>query len=194
MSDIETLNKPIMGPMIDGKSAFLDNSEQNAIAKWAIKTAMVMDSLTVAPHRRLFFTQEERLAMRRSQQIPARTFIWLGRYLDTGIAAESGGCYYTLPPTNGRELYTFEVYKGFLSTFVLGSLAIQTFTLRAPTDYSYRSMNVTPAKGPWNELLCSIWPTNARIYWPPILGFDDRFISIKRLHGRWRVGTKRDVF
>ena len=49
-------------------------------------------------------------------------------------------------------------------------------------------------RGPWNELLCTIWPSNERVYWPPILGFDDRFIPIQRLHGRWRLGTERKVF
>jgi len=175
-----------MGPLIDDQPMFLDRPQQTSIARWAVKTAMVMDSITIDPGRPLFFTDAERQLMRDSQTLPVRTLVWLGRYLRIGLTVASGMCYYA-PPGGAR-------YPAFLATFVLGSLAIQILTFRAPADYRDRTISLTPAKGAWNELLCTIWPSPMRLYWPPILAFDDKMIPIRSLHARWELGTERKIW
>jgi hypothetical protein len=187
MSDLESDTSPVMGPLIDDRSTYLGIAHQRLIAVWAAKTAMVADSTTVAPNRPLFFRESERLSMRLSRTIPDRTLVWIGRYLNVGLGADSGTCYYGLPEV-------FERYTGFLTTLVMGALAIQIFVLRAPANYRYSTIEFSPAKGPWSEVLCPIWPAKSSVYWPPILAFDDNVLAIGKLHGRWRLGSEYKVF
>ncbi len=189
MSDLETEASRIMGALIDDHSRFFSADDQVLISTWACKTAMVVDSVTAGKKRFLFFRDNERLDMRFHRAIPRGTTVWVGRYLSSGLGADSGACYYRLPDC-------LHAYTGFLSTVVMGSLAVQTLTMRAPAEYRYRAISLTPAPGPWNEIVSVIWPIkNASVYWPPILGFDDSvFSTIKGLHARWRLGTEFTVF
>src|SRR5581483_12340242 len=45
MSDLETDGSSVLGPLIDGRSTHLSALQQRLIAAWAIKTAMVVDSV-----------------------------------------------------------------------------------------------------------------------------------------------------
>lgn len=118
MSDLETDNTPLLGPLVDGKSSRFDLQQQHSIAAWALKTAMIMDSMTVSIERPMFFTSEERIALRTQREIPSRTRVWLGRCLHNALVAESGGCRFSMP---GRE----GLHDGFIGTLAVGQLAVQ---------------------------------------------------------------------
>lgn len=187
MSDLETTASPLLGPLIHGNPKHFDKHAQSIIAAWSTKMAMLMDSITVAPHRPLFYQRGEGISLRDSLSIPARTFVWFGRYLAIGLSAESSGCYYNVP---GR----IELFGGFVCTLLIGQLTIQSLTIRAPEEYSHGAILLNPTPGPWGELLAQVWPFQHSIHWPPIIAFDKKVFPRNLLSDRWRRGNERKTF
>jgi hypothetical protein len=184
MSNLETRSTPLIGPRMDDTSAFLDIGGQSTISEWAVKTAMVLDSTTMAV-KPLFYTQAERDDMRLSSQIPPRTFVWLARY----VGRNTIGC--GSLETKHRD--PFGLYHGRISTFIVGSLALQVMTVHPPyAEDHHRPIRIDPVPGPWSEILVTSWPAQWRIYWPPILAFDDSdtIINRNRLADRWQGGEE----
>jgi hypothetical protein len=184
MSDLEGANIPLIGPRIDDISGFLDESDQWRVSAWAVKTAMVLDSTTMAV-KPPFYTQRERDDMRLSSKIPPWTMVWLARYLGRNAIA-CGSL-----ETKYRDI--FRVYQGRISTFIMGSLALQVMTVhRSLADENNRTIRIDPIPGPWTEILVAAWPASRHIYWPPILAFDDSqtIINRDRLAGRWQSGEE----
>ena len=184
MSDLETESKPLIAPRMDDISGFFDMAEQWMISAWAVKTAMVLDSTTMGV-KPLFYTQQERDDMRLSSQIPPRTFVWLARYLGRNTI----GC----GSLEAKHRGPFGIYVGRISTFIIGNLALQVMSVRAPiTDDGHRPIRIDPIPGPWQEILIRAWPASWRIYWPPILAFDDSptIINRDRLADRWQGGEE----
>lgn len=184
MSNLETINEPLIVPRMDGIPTFLDRADQSNISTWAVKTAMVLDS-TTRGLRPLFYTQRERDDIRLSLRIPPRTFVWLARYL--GRNTLGGGSL----QTNHRG--PLGIYHGRISTFIVGSLALQVMTVRPPIiEDNPGPIRVDPIAGPWGEILVTSWPATWRVYWPPILAFDDSDTIINRsmLADRWQSGEE----
>jgi hypothetical protein len=128
MHRLEHETIPMMAPMLSERPSFLDVVSQRTIAAWTLKTAMVLDSATIAKHRPLFYSRAERIALRESLRIPSRTFVWLGRSLELGLAAYSTGTYFTL--LNPCHPYSLkESPLGQVSTILVRNLAIQPATL-----------------------------------------------------------------
>lgn len=184
MSDLEVASIPLIGTRVDDISAFLDRSDQWTISAWAVKTAMVLDSTTMGV-KPLFYTQQERDEMRLSSKIPPRTFVWLARYLGRNTIACGS--------LETRHRAPIGVYHGRISTFVVGSLALQVMTVHLPiAEDSHRPIRIDPIPGPWGEILVTSWPAVWQIYWPPILAFDDSntIINRDRLAERWQGGEE----
>jgi hypothetical protein len=188
MSDLETASIPILGSMIADKSMFLDSPQQSTIAAWAVKTAMVLDAVIrpISGKSFTFYSETECHNLRESLVIPARTMVWLGRFLGAGLGAWSSVLLGTFPDDAGK-------YPMRATTFVMGSLAIQVLSARAPAKYEHAAVGVNPTQGPWDEILVTAWPSIHRIYWPPVLAFDESstIIDIQRLPARWRQGIER---
>jgi hypothetical protein len=183
---MEGKSKPLIAPRMDDISAFLDSSEQQTISAWAVKTAMVLDSTTVGV-KPLFYTQQERDDMRLSSEIPPRTVVWLARHLGRNTI----GC--GSLETKHRDPALHHVFHGRISTFIMGSLAVQVMTVHSPAENNDGPLWIKPVPGPWNEILIASWPAVGwRIYWPPILAFDDSdtIINRDRLAERWQTGEE----
>ena len=60
MSRIEERVKPVLGPMLTGHAAALDSAAQVALARWAIKTSMVMEYALERAEESVYWTAEER--------------------------------------------------------------------------------------------------------------------------------------
>jgi PDZ domain len=184
MSGMEDANTPLIGPPIDDVSITLNEPQQWAVAAWSAKTAMVMDSTTVAA-RPLFYTQKEREEIMTSSLTPKRTAVWLGRFLGRSvIGAVSLDTVYRLPglsPCTGR-----------ITTLILGRLVIQVMTVHTPSEYGDRRIGVYPAEGPWDHLLVTAWPSSRSVYWPPTLAFDDSdtLTDLSTLLNRWSLGKE----
>jgi len=184
MSDLEGVSIPLIGPLMDDISAFLNKSDQWTISAWAVKTAMVLDSTTMGV-KPLFYTQQERDDMRLSSKIPPRTFVWLARYLGRNTIACGS--------LETKHRGPLGLYHGRISTFIVGSLALQVMTVHLPIAEDRRGpIRIDPIPGPWDEILVTSWPAMWRIYWPPILAFDDSNTIIHRdvLADRWQGGDE----
>jgi hypothetical protein len=78
MHDLEDLNIPIIGSMMEDNSMHLTLEHQRAVVRWAIKTSMVQDAIDTR-NRKLFYTGPERFALRSNTSLPNYTSVWLGR-------------------------------------------------------------------------------------------------------------------
>jgi hypothetical protein len=188
MSELETASKPSLGAMIMDKSMFLDSPQQWTIAAWAVKTAMVLDAAIrpISGRSFTFYSEAECHNLRESWELPVRTMVWLGRFLGTGLGAWSSVLLGTFPDDSGK-------YPMRAATFLMGSLAIQVLSARAPAKYGHAAVGVSPTQGPCNEILVTAWPFIGRIYWPPVLAFNESntIIDIRQLPARWRQGIER---
>jgi hypothetical protein len=186
MHKLEDSNIPIMGPLIDGHSRFLDKLQQWSIAVWSVKTSMVLDSAT-APAISLFYTQEERNNLRESSLIPRGTLVWLGQF--HGIRDVGAGASEITTGLPGKITFPTRI-----STFLLGCLVIQVATSHLAPEYSDRTIVIRSAEGPWDHLIVPCWPTHdASLYWPPVLAmnFGRTAIDFVTFSDRFNLG--RDV-
>lgn len=124
MSELEGAIKPFMGLLIDDFSLPLDSSEQNLIAIWSAKTAMILDS---ARKELRFYEKSACQDLRLGSTIPKETAVWIGRYIgrsihvgDTNFEIENG---------------PIHIGKGRATTFLFGHLAIQVLTTRVFSEF-----------------------------------------------------------
>jgi len=175
MSALEGTVKPFMAEMVfPGVKTILDVERQGALARWAVKTAMVFEFVGKAPVP--YFTPEERFGFKTLAQIPENTWIWIGRYDATQPA-------HSLQHRIGQRRQDGTVTPAYSFTFTADFLALQVFSFRGAPPSDSR-MPVNP--GPWKQALLRIWPTSAvDVSWPPDLEidhdhlgeFDSRFIT-----------------
>ena len=79
MSDLEAQAIPILTEIFEDKPVALDQEQQQIIARWLMKTAMVYDSIKGRNAPNIFYTKDECVAFRQSFRIPMPTMIWIGR-------------------------------------------------------------------------------------------------------------------
>ena len=186
MSNLEGKVKATVGCMVQDVSLTLDIEQQHAIAAWAVKIAMVIDS-TVASIRGLYYSREDRHRLRSSSTVPPRTTILLGRFCRSSLLA-------TGTTLRGDVNAEKGVTTNCVSTILVGHLAVQVFTIYPVPKYRDRPLGFTPKPGPWNSLLTQVWPTTSSKNWPPPLTFTNGGpLSIARLQDRWRMGKKVPV-
>jgi hypothetical protein len=166
MNGLEKLNKPMIGCLMEDIALSLDQQQQDAVARWAVKTSMVQDAMATR-NRQMFYTVSEHRALRSGSAIPENTAIWLGRYslrtlsidgYDVGLDFRDSGAEVSEP------------VNGCVSTIVVGHLMLQVLTVHVPEKYSTRPFDVTcTVSAPWDRLLIPIWPLSAQVNWPPPL-------------------------
>jgi len=187
MHDLENLNIPIIGCLMEDIAMSLDAQQQATVARWAIKTAMVQDAIYTRT-RSLFYNESERIAVKADSALPSDTIVWLGR---SSLRTLSMDGFDLGLDFCGRNDEVPEPARSCVSTFVVGHLAIQILSIHVPEKYSGRPWEVRcPVAGPWDQLLIPIWPINIpAINWPPSLYFREKGIDKlnKRLKGGRRV-------
>lgn len=151
------------------------------IARWAVKTAMIIGS-TNRHNRSLFYTKTEHEQFRLTATIPANTGIWLGQYCKSSQSAD--GTDFAIPGTIDRAT---------VSTIIVGHLALQVLTVRSYESDKIGKRTIALNQGQWDKLLTSIWPTNELVtHWPPPLTFtNDGKTSVGTLFYRWRFVAKQ---
>lgn len=80
MSRLESAAKPLFESILDQQPFAVDVPAQITLARWATKTAMVLE--TIDSHRTWFYDETERLLMCKSQTIPQRTSVWIAECVD----------------------------------------------------------------------------------------------------------------
>jgi len=180
MSKLEEANQLQIHAMINDDPCGLGKRDQNKLVFWAILKAMVVDS--VNPNRSLFYTQDERIGLKNSSEIPSRTLVWLGRYHRKGFHAGGTDIW-------GEIDKVPKAAHGCVTTFIMGHLVLQTFTLHVPTELRGQNVNIGCKMGDWRTNLLDIWPTTNSLRWPPNLTFTSSGpAGIATVIGRWRIG------
>jgi hypothetical protein len=187
MHDLENLNIPIIGCLMEDIGIPLSSEQQTTVAKWAVKTAMVQDAIYTRK-RELFYTGSERLAVRSNTGLPDYTSVWLGRSSLRTLTCD--GTDIRVDINDGSKI--LETALGSVNTFCVGHLAVQVATIHAPEKYKGHPFDVTShIAAPWENLLVPIWPvTDSAISWPPSLTLAGR--GLTKLADRFRGGVRRE--
>lgn len=184
MSNLEGDAKPIVGPLLNDVSFSLDSSQQSALARWSVKTAMVFEATDRS--RDWFYSSADRQGVSGSV-LPDRTWVWIGRYAQSNILCSEARKLYENAPRN-----TNSFVGGHAITFVIRRLVIQVLTVRLKPEFEAAGQVALDVKrGPWECLLSQIWPTEAALVkWPPVMSFDNSEIGFPELSGRFRTGER----
>src|ERR1700733_7033605 len=122
MSSLESQNIPIVGSLMQDVSIPLDSSQQRLVALWAVKTAMVVESVTRGT-RDLAYTRTECERLRSASAIPERTSVWIGRYFGSQLGINGTDFWIDISEKVRR------IGHGWVTTIVVGHLAIQVVTI-----------------------------------------------------------------
>jgi hypothetical protein len=179
MSNLEIETKPIMSPLIADLSISLSERDQNALARWTVKTAMMFDA---ASRRRseLCYAQVLCERLRTHKEVPRLTAIWLGRFFRHELFSRAGLGWFTINEV-ARAAH------GCITTFIFGNLVIQSMTIHAGAEYTEENFpRIRAIDGLWSSTLVQIWPNTGIVNWPPAEFFVSRGShSIGRLINRW---------
>jgi hypothetical protein len=167
MSRLEGQAKPVLESILDDKVTSLGISAQTTLARWSVKTVMVLEAID--SNRSWFYSAGERQSMCATLSIPARTSVWIAKCVEQPNIYSAARDLRTSP--GGDEAHAF------LSTLAFGSLAIQVLSIRTsrvipvdiPITYEVR-------EGPWEQTLVPVWPTSQDSQaWPPHYGLAGEF-------------------
>jgi hypothetical protein len=183
MSALESENIPLIGSVMQDLATPFDADQQNSLSVWALKTAMVLDSVN-AKERGRFYSEDECRSLREKRTIPEQTYVWIGAYVREGYSADGTILSLDFP---GKP----KGAKASVSTFVVGHLAIQVFTIHPePQHKDLRVDHIQMRVGEWDKLLVRVWPIETKpVSWPPPLTFTNSGkYSNASLFARWRIG------
>ena len=185
MSRVENKAKPIIACMLEDLTIPLDREQQTVLSNWAVKTAMVLDSIKNPESNMRFYQKLQCVTFRERRVIPDRIRVWIGRSSLSALGAYGTDIIVITPEGSPLGL-------GTATTVVAGHLAVQALALRIRPELKDKSAaDVEPKPGDWNNTLVQIWPVaHDPVMWPPRATFTNSGpTSIATLMDRWRVGT-----
>jgi hypothetical protein len=183
MRAIEETTEPILSPMIQAPlHSQLDPRQQQAIAVWAYKTAMVVD--LIKPHRERFFADQERHTLAQTHAMPGnQPFIWLAGFVGFQLATAVDYSLFYDPGDRAADRPT----DAYCVTVTVGHVALQVFAYHRLEEVRRVSLQVPTA---WDRATVRLWPANAQpIGWPPAQMFDTHGLSL--FIDRFRPRTSR---
>jgi hypothetical protein len=153
MSNIESQHaQPAMTDLIAGKLDIpIPQSQANSIARFAFKTAVIVEHLKRDQPVR-FFPRQVRHRFRETLEIPHNVRMWFAGFLPRG----KGRCvtlYYNVPDFNNLELY--------VCNYVVGRLVFQVV---AEKRQSFLTLFPIPG---WEQVAVPFWPCiSPDFVWP----------------------------
>ena len=167
MGKLEEENIPIIGSMFQGLTLPLDRGQQEKVAKWAMKSSMVLDSMRPRVNNSRFYTREECVTMREGLGIPTRTRIWIGR-MDS-MHLHAGGTDFISKTVDGDN----PIVHASNATFVAGHFVVQVATQHTMQGFDDAiNPDLAPKPGDWDRKLIQIWPVEREwVEWPPQAAF-----------------------
>jgi hypothetical protein len=185
MSDLEALNRPVIGALIHDIAFSLDAAQQANLTAWTLKTGLVLDAINRG-ERAPFYGTTERSLLRTQSSIPSETTVWIAHF--SGCGFHAGGTDIWLDQGEITK-----AAQGCVTTIIIGHLAIQSVTIRGlhPEYRAHPIETVAIKPGPWVQLLHKICPYSGWMNWPPQLTLTSRGpLPIGVLMDRWRTGKK----
>lgn len=186
MSRVEDKNVPRLKTMLQNIPLTIDPGGMKILTQWAVKTAMVQDSIKPRIGNENFYTREERVAMREKLQIPARTRVWIGALDEFHLG--SHGTDFTILANGGNT----RIGTGCANTIYTGHFVVQVVTEHIYPEYLALDIpKIQPPPGICDSRLIQIYPKAPKqAEWPP-----ERFTNggpngIGYLLHRWRQGEQ----
>jgi hypothetical protein len=186
MSQLEQKNVTRLKAMLLNMPITLDPGGIKLLTEWAVKTAMVSDSIKPRNDNENFFTRDERIAMRQSRTIPERTRVWIGSLTDSHLGCH--GTDFTIVANGGKT----RLGTGSVNTIYAGHFVVQTVTEHLHSPYvSNQASFITPPATICDERLTEIYPNAPKkVEWPRTSFTDDSETGIGVLMDRWRTGER----
>lgn len=167
MSRLENETKPILESILDDKLKDIDAWRQSTLARWAVKTAMVLECLN--PDRTWFYSDDERQLMRATQSLPPRTSVWIAKCVNQPNIYSAAKDLRTTPDDGEIHAYS--------TTMAFGPLAFQIVSIKTPATIPENvTLTYDVTEGPWGQTLLQVWPTTKEsVGWPLHYGLDSEF-------------------
>ena len=185
MSRIEDKNRPRFMLMLQNTPFTIDPGGMKILTEWAVKTAMVQDSIKPRIGNENFYTRKERAAMRERLEIPARTRVWIGFHLG------SHGTDFTIE-ANKTDCGKVRIGTGCANTIYMGFFVTQVVTEHIYPEYQSLGIpEIQPPVGISDSRLIQIYPkVLKKAEWPPAAFTNGGPNGIGYLLYRWRQGEK----
>ena len=167
MSRLENEAKPVMKSILDDKLKDIDISAQSTLARWALKTAMVLESID--SDRTWFYSEDERQLMGAVQSLPPRTSVWIAKCINQPNIYSAAKDLRTAPNNGGVRAYA--------TTMAFGSLAFQIVSIKTSVAIPENvTLTYEITGGPWDQTLLQVWPAMQKsMEWPPQYGLNSEF-------------------
>jgi hypothetical protein len=180
MSELETEVRPILGPLVQDLSIQLDLEDQKKLARWAFKTAIVLEGTKERSMKR-YFASGLGPALGTGSDILGRTMIWIGRSSESGLYARASDVRYDLDDQNLSAEAT-------VTTMVVGHVVLQVMSAIFPVEKDSETVRIPLYIGDWEKVLAKIWPASRVFTWPPpqSIGSGGLF-TLDRVADRWKV-------
>jgi hypothetical protein len=189
MAHTEGTAKPIVIPLIEGRSCGLTTEGQRIVARWVAKTVMVFQLATVhdsiQPHQYRY--------LKNNLQPPPSSQVWLSaRTNEEPVPAGFG-----IRTTDLRNSSDDRVFHAYLATVAIGYFVAQVYGHDHPYDSEWSR------RGVLEDSLVQIWPIRDPVIWPPTRvrtiaaiaedpAFEDEVGRVFRAHGQdVRLGQPR---
>jgi hypothetical protein len=162
MSDLENDAKPTIERLLSEERFGLGLVAQATVARWAVKTAMVLE--TFDRTRDPFYDTYERQSLRALCALPSRSWVWIAKCVEQPAVLSVA-----------KHLRTSEsagAVHGFVTTMAFGTLALQVITIRVPdTVPTSTTSTIETREGPWGQVVSQVWPANSdTVVWPASVG------------------------
>lgn len=162
MSSLEDAASKIISPLFNPRQQKINARSLPLLAAWAVKTAMVLESLV--PENSWFYSEPERKQLRLTKTPPQQSFVWLAACVEQEtIYAEA---HYLADIQKSPGL------RGFTVTLAFGLLAVQVLSFKLPAPApTGAAVTVQMREGLWDEALVPVWPAQqVDRMWPPQQG------------------------
>lgn len=178
MSSIEGNAKPLLLAMMKGTRTRLDVAQQETVATWAAKTALVFLYAWNTPRPAPI---DERRWLYRQKAPPPNVHVWLAAHDREVLAVWSENIRLvdrTPPPREGNAE---------LTTIAINKLVVQILISRFPVPKGMVSASVVPRTDPRNrDFLIELWPSHGvPVSWPPSKAMN--FASLDGFRKRFTV-------
>jgi hypothetical protein len=184
MSNLESIAKPILKPMMHGKQLILSRDDQLTLARWMTKSAVVYDTHT--KDNEYFFSDADCHNLFTSNASPfSDSAIYLAHYDNIPnnqmFMTETRQIATPQSPDADRDLLTFQAYS---ATFVIKYLALQIFVINRHVELRQAGRITVGISRFWHDRTVGIWPLSDSITWPPPLALDSS--SLGAFARRWQ--------
>jgi hypothetical protein len=168
------------------RPSFRHLEDQKKLARWAFKTAIVLEGTKERSMKR-YFESGLGPALRTSGDILGRTMIWIGRSSESGLYARAADVRYDLDGQNSSAEAT-------VTTMVVGHVVLQVVSAVFPPEKDAELVRIPLYVEDWEQVLAKIWPSSRIFTWPPpqSIGPGGR-LSLERVADRWKVSPEAQL-